>query len=107
MADKEDGLLLEAEPQVLLSTALRVKGQEFNKVIILDAIDGIWPCTPTNNDMEPEEVESERRLFYVAVTRSKEHLHLYRTKQVGKNLFTQISPFVTEGQYAQVRKTFV
>lgn len=93
-------LLIEEVPRVILSTALRVKGQEFDKVIVLDTINGIWPCFPYNASVvPPEEIEGERRLFYVAVTRAKQELHLYRTTEITKDVYTQISPFVLEGHY--------
>lgn len=95
-------LLMQDEPKVILSTALRVKGQEFDKVIVLDTIDGIWPCFPYNSSVvPPEEVEGERRLFYVAATRAKQELHLYRTTEIAENVYSQISPFVLEGHYEQ------
>lgn len=95
-------LLLGEEPRIILSTALRVKGQEFDKVIILDVINGIWPCYPFSSSVvPPEEVEAERRLFYVAVTRAKQELHLYRTTSIDEDTCTTISPFVLEGHYDQ------
>ncbi len=97
-----DSLLLEEEPKVIISTALRVKGQEFDKVIILDVVNGVWPCFPFNSSVvPPEDIEGERRLFYVATTRAKQELHLYRTTKIAKDTYTQISPFVLEGQYDQ------
>lgn len=55
-----------------LMTALRAKGKEFDTVIVLDANDGIWPSklAKTDNDLE-----QERRLFYVAMTRARRHLY--------------------------------
>ena len=95
-----DNILIEEKPRIILSTALRVKGQEFGKVIILDCIDGIWPCFPSNTStVPPEEVEAERRLFYVATTRAKKYLHLYRNVNIAEDMQTQISPFVIEGDF--------
>lgn len=53
-------------------TALRSKGKEFDAVIILDANQGIWPSELATEDSE---LEQERRLFYVAVTRARRYLY--------------------------------
>lgn len=86
---------------IKVSTALRVKGEQFDKVIVLNVDNGIWPQKKSMNT--GEEMEAERRLFYVAVTRAKKELHLYRASSRG-NLSSQqtgISPFVLEGEYNQ------
>ena len=60
-----------AEKPVHLMTALRSKGKEFDIVVLLDVVDGIWP----NKNAETEaELEGERRVFYVAFTRAKERI---------------------------------
>lgn len=56
---------------VHLMTALRAKGKEFETVVILDVNDGIWPIKFAEDDYE---LEQERRLFYVAMTRTKKRL---------------------------------
>ncbi len=55
-----------------LMTALRAKGKEFDAVIILDANDGVWPSRLAENERD---LEQERRLFYVAVTRARKYLY--------------------------------
>ena len=92
-----DILLLDEHPRIVLSTALRVKGQEYNKVIVIDTNDGIWPKQPGASQSQ-DEMESERRLFYVAATRAKQVLHLYRSTNIGEQK-TIISPFIIEGEY--------
>jgi DNA helicase-2/ATP-dependent DNA helicase PcrA len=54
-----------------LTTALRIKGEEYDTVYVLDANDKIWPNI---NAKEEDELEGERRLFYVATTRAREKL---------------------------------
>lgn len=54
-----------------LMTATRSKGKEFETVVILHALQGVWPHPKTKTEME---MEAERRLFYVAFTRAKEHV---------------------------------
>ena len=50
-----------------LMTATRAKGKEFDTVILLDTVQGIWPH---NRAVDAREMEAERRLFYVAFTRA-------------------------------------
>ncbi|MDY5483240.1 MAG: ATP-dependent helicase [Clostridium sp.] len=59
---------------VTLATMHSSKGLEFSVVYILDANEGI---TPHSRAVLPEDVEEERRLFYVAMTRAKRRLHVY------------------------------
>ena len=51
-----------------LMTAFRAKGKEFDTVILLDTVDGIWPDYRANVERL---LEAERRLFYVAFTRAQ------------------------------------
>jgi len=50
---------------------------EYHTVFIVDANEGI---TPHKKAVLPEDIEEERRLFYVAMTRAKEELYLYSAK---------------------------
>ena len=61
---------LAAKP-VHLMTALRSKGKEFDIVVLLDVVDGIWP---NKNAETAAQLEGERRVFYVAFTRAKERV---------------------------------
>ena len=54
-----------------MMTALRAKGKEFDIVVMLDVVDGVWPH---KNAESKEQLESERRVFYVAFTRAKERV---------------------------------
>ena len=51
-----------------LMTATRAKGKEFDTVILLDTVEGIWPHKRATDQRE---MEAERRLFYVAFTRAR------------------------------------
>ncbi|MBR5267759.1 MAG: ATP-dependent helicase, partial [Lachnospiraceae bacterium] len=81
-----------AEDAVTLSTMHSAKGLEYRIVFVLDANEGICPH---HKAALPADIEEERRLFYVAMTRAKERLHLcavrerYHRKQ-------EISRFVRE-----------
>ncbi|MDR1958828.1 MAG: ATP-dependent helicase [Planctomycetaceae bacterium] len=62
-----------------LTTALRIKGEEYDAVYVLDANDKIWPNI---NAKEEDELESERRLFYVASTRARNKLIFSLSTQI-------------------------
>ena len=75
-----------------LMTALRAKGKEFDAGIVLDANDGIWPSKLAKSE---EELEQERRLFYVAMTRARKYLYfLVDNKILGEPALS--SPYLTE-----------
>ena len=59
---------------LILSTIHSAKGQEWKTVHVLNVVDG---CIPSDMSTGTgEEIEEERRLLYVAMTRAKDHLHL-------------------------------
>ncbi|MEO4000389.1 ATP-dependent helicase [Mesorhizobium sp. CAU 1732] len=62
------------EDYLILSTIHSAKGQEWTKVFVLNAVDGCMPIDLAVG--EREEIEEERRLLYVAMTRAKDSLHL-------------------------------
>lgn len=78
---------------VMLSTMHCSKGLEWKYVFIIDCVKGT--CPHKNAETE-EDIEEERRLFYVAMTRAKEQLYLYSYKKKGKGGSVRISPFVVE-----------
>ena len=62
------------EDYLILSTIHSAKGQEWTAVHVLNVVDG---CIPSDMAAgSAAEIEEERRLLYVAMTRAKEHLHL-------------------------------
>ena len=71
-----------------LLTATRSKGKEFETVVILGAVDQMWPHSKTETEAE---MEAERRLFYVAFTRAKERVVLLAGPEQAP-----LSPFVHE-----------
>lgn len=77
---------------VHLMTALRAKGKEFDTVIVLDVIDGIWPSKQAKT---PEQLEAERRVFYVAFTRAREQVIMLFGERVGNDRAV-ISPYIGE-----------
>ncbi|MCM1158490.1 MAG: ATP-dependent helicase [Clostridium sp.] len=63
---------------VVITTMHSAKGLEFDAVFILEANEGM---TPYKKAVKPEEIEEERRMFYVAMTRARHHLHIYEVKE--------------------------
>jgi DNA helicase-2/ATP-dependent DNA helicase PcrA len=62
------------EDYLILSTIHSAKGQEWTSVFVLNVVDG---CIPSDlSTATPAEIEEERRLLYVAMTRAKDSLHL-------------------------------
>jgi DNA helicase II / ATP-dependent DNA helicase PcrA len=70
----EAGPPLLDEDYLILSTIHSAKGQEWKSVFVLNCVDG---CMPSDLAVgSTSEIEEERRLLYVAMTRAKDHLHL-------------------------------
>ena len=98
------------EDYLILSTIHSAKGQEWSAVSVLNVVDG---CIPS--DMATgcaAEIEEERRLLYVAMTRARHHLHLlvpqrfYITQQSAygdRHVYASISRFLPEA----IRDRFV
>jgi DNA helicase-2/ATP-dependent DNA helicase PcrA len=62
------------EDHLILSTIHSAKGQEWDAVYLLNLVDGCIPSDmATGNSAQ---IDEERRLLYVAMTRAKQHLHL-------------------------------
>jgi DNA helicase II / ATP-dependent DNA helicase PcrA len=68
------GVPLLDEDYVILSTIHSAKGQEWTSVFLLNTVDGCLPSDLATGSTP--EIEEERRLLYVAMTRAKDHLHL-------------------------------
>lgn len=62
------------EDYVILSTIHSSKGQEWKSVHVLNVVDGCIPSDMATGNQD--DIEEERRLLYVAMTRAREHLHL-------------------------------
>jgi DNA helicase II / ATP-dependent DNA helicase PcrA len=68
----EAGAPLLDEDYLILSTIHSAKGQEWKSVFVLNAVDGCIPSDLATGSAE--EIEEERRLLYVALTRAKDQL---------------------------------
>jgi DNA helicase-2/ATP-dependent DNA helicase PcrA len=62
------------EDHLILSTIHSAKGQEWKAVFVLDVVDGRIPSDLSAGSAD--QLEEERRLLYVAMTRARDHLHL-------------------------------
>ena len=77
---------------VVISTMHGCKGLEFEKVYIPEAVEGIIPYKKA---IRQSDIEEERRLFYVAITRAKKELMITYPKSLyGKD--KEVSPFLRE-----------
>ncbi len=87
----------EDEDSVTLMTLHSAKGLEFPVVFLVGMEEGIFPGYKSIS--EPKELEEERRLCYVGITRAKEHLYLTCSKQrtiFGSTSYNPVSRFLKE-----------
>ena len=70
----EAGVPLLDEDYLILSTIHSAKGQEWTSVFLINAVDGCLPSDLATGSTP--EIEEERRLLHVAMTRAKDQLHL-------------------------------
>lgn len=85
--------------RVLLMTLHSAKGLEFEHVYLAGMEDGVFPSYMTITSDDPMEIEEERRLAYVGITRAKEELTLTYAKQRmirGETQYNPVSRFVRE-----------
>ena len=89
--------LEDTDNSVTLMTLHSAKGLEFPVVFLVGMEEGIFPGYKSIG--EPKELEEERRLFYVGITRAKQYLHLTCAKHrtiFGSTSYNAISRFVRE-----------
>ncbi len=84
---------------VALMTLHSAKGLEFPNVYLAGMEDGLFPSYMTITADDPMELEEERRLCYVGITRAKEHLTITSAKMRmmrGEVQYSKVSRFVKE-----------
>jgi DNA helicase-2/ATP-dependent DNA helicase PcrA len=107
--DPPDATGTDAEPPhldedyLILSTIHSAKGQEWDAVFVINTGDG---CIPSDMAAgSTEQLEEERRLLYVAMTRARDHLHLihplrfFRRQQARHgdgHIYTQLTRFIPD-----------
>ena len=92
-------------PRVTLMTVHAAKGLEYEAVFVAGMEDELFPNA--NARFFPKEMEEERRLFYVALTRAKSYCYLSyaRTRiRYGSFLTCEPSPFISEIDPACLRR---
>ena len=91
--------LINREPEIdkdelTLMTIHAAKGMEYRAVIIMGMEDGVFPIR--YRDQTRQEIEEDRRLFYVGMTRAKERLYFTSVRQRQGNRVQAASMFIDE-----------
>ncbi|WP_461205596.1 3'-5' exonuclease [Clostridium sp. DL1XJH146] len=97
--DKKNKNSLQDENEVTLSTIHGVKGMEFKNVFVINCNE---ENIPHGNALEENNIEEERRLFYVAITRAKEKLYLGYTNEI-RGVSKKVSRFINECNLVEVK----
>ena len=93
---------------LVLSTAHSAKGKEWDAVFLMWAVDGYFPLARATAD--EDQLEEERRLMYVAMTRARNHLvvsyplNVYSTRRGADYSMDQLSRFIDRGVRAKLQK---
>jgi DNA helicase II / ATP-dependent DNA helicase PcrA len=96
---------------LILSTVHSAKGKEWKAVFVIWAVDGWFPSSRAVDD--PDELEEERRLMYVALTRAKDELAViypmqtYGSRRGAEYSFDQLSRFLDRGVRATMQRVVV
>jgi DNA helicase-2/ATP-dependent DNA helicase PcrA len=96
---------------LILSTVHSAKGKEWKAVFLIWAVDGWFPSSRAIED--PDELEEERRLLYVALTRAKDELavvypmQVYGSRRGADYSFDQLSRFLDRGVRATMQRVVV
>lgn len=77
---------------VALTTLHSAKGLEYEEVYLIDVNEGVMPYKKAVLDAD---IEEERRMFYVGMTRAKKNLHLFSVRQLNQK-DADISRFIAE-----------
>ncbi len=94
VADTDD---LDSDNNVMLMTLHAAKGLEFPVVFLVGCEEGVFPHNRTL--LDPEELEEERRLAYVGITRAREQLfvsHAWQRMLFGQTQYNPPSRFLSE-----------
>ena len=92
----EESKRSKTEDRVLLSTIHGVKGMEFKNVFLINCNEDTMP----HSSSKDENIEEERRLFYVGITRAIDNLYLF-VPRMRKGKFKDPSRFIFEGGFKE------
>ena len=92
LKEREKKQNISEKDALVLSTMHSAKGLEYEAVFIIDANEGV---TPYQRAVLDSEIEEERRMFYVAMTRAKRFLNIYFVRERHSKK-TEMSRFVSE-----------
>lgn len=104
-SDQDD---IEQNGQVNISTIHAVKGLEFKVVFVVALEEGLFPLSRAMNT--PSEMEEERRLMYVAITRAEEKIyltHAIKRFMYGKSNYEVESRFLKELNLVDIKKPHI
>ena len=96
---------------LILTTAHSAKGKEWDVVFVIHAADGVFPMARAAGD--EAQVEEERRLLYVAMTRARDQLivtyplHSYSTRTGADFAYGQLSRFLDPGVRATMQRVTI
>ena len=93
ITEKED----DYSAKLILSTIHSSKGLEYDNVILMDVINGVFPSKiiknfKTASPQEKRDYEEERRIFYVGMTRAKDKLTIFKYKDAASLFVGELSP---------------
>ncbi|WP_367565543.1 DNA helicase PcrA [Lacrimispora sp.] len=89
----------ESENRVTLMTLHSAKGLEFPRVYLSGMEDGLFPSMMSISSDDKEDVEEERRLCYVGITRAQQYLMMTGARQRmvnGETRYSKVSRFIEE-----------
>jgi DNA helicase-2/ATP-dependent DNA helicase PcrA len=98
----------EDEDALILSTVHSAKGKEWDAVFVIWAVDGFFPLSRSLTS--DDELEEERRLMYVAMTRPRNHLMVtyplnqYSSRRGADYSIDQLSRFIDRGVMQQMQR---
>ncbi len=92
---------------VLMMTMHAAKGLEFEKVFLVGFEENVFPGSRSVNSIDPADIEEERRLAYVAITRAKRHLYITSAERrmlFGSTMHNSRSRFLREIDFSLIDK---
>jgi DNA helicase-2/ATP-dependent DNA helicase PcrA len=98
----------EEDDALVISTVHSAKGKEWDAVFVIWAVDGWFPSSRSLDD--DDQLEEERRLMYVAMTRARNHLavtyplNVYATRRGSDYSIDQLSRFIDRGVRDKMRR---